>query len=87
VHYLFHFDFKRSYTNSVFTLQYLQEVEAHLDEATHLPIVLREYITLQNRLTDVKAWLQAAASLMPGFGVKGSCTEQQLKQLILDAQV
>ncbi|CAM6090958.1 unnamed protein product [Calypogeia fissa] len=63
----------------------VKEAESHLEEATSLPVMLPEHACLQRMLVEAKAWLQAAASFLPGFGVKGNSTEEQLEQLISDA--
>ncbi|KAG6545509.1 hypothetical protein Mapa_013111 [Marchantia paleacea] len=64
----------------------VKEVERHLAEAASLPVKVSEVSLLHKILHDAKTWLQAAATFLPGIGVKGSCTEEQLEQLISDAK-
>lgn len=56
-------------------------------EAASLPVKVSQVSLLHKILHDAKSWLQAAATFLPGIGVKGSCTEEQLEQLISDAKV
>lgn len=65
----------------------VKEVESHLEDTPTLPVTSPDYTSLQKMLGDAKAWLQAAASFLPGFGIKGSSTEGQLERLIADAEV
>ncbi|KAL2610474.1 hypothetical protein R1flu_029047 [Riccia fluitans] len=64
----------------------VKELEKHLSYAANLPVKVPQVSLLQKILNDAKSWLKAAAAVLPGTGVKGSCNEQQMKQLIADAQ-